>query len=122
LTFSSQVGTLLLRVDVIIELLFFITLTWGGRMNKTDLVKRVSEKNNIGLKAAKMIVESFFDGMTETLNRGERIEIRGFGSFSVRHYGAYKGRHPKTGKIVDVLPKKLPFFKVGKELKETVNK
>ena len=91
-------------------------------MNKADLIKRVSEKNHIALKAAKVIVESFFDGMAESLKRGKRVEVRGFGSFSVRYYGAYKGRNPKTGMIVDVPPKKLPFFKVGKEMKEFVNK
>ena len=91
-------------------------------MNKATLIKQVSEKTNIELKAAKLIVESFFDGMAESLKNNERIEIRGFGSFSVRRYGAYKGRNPKTGEIVDVPPKKLPFFKVGKEMKEFANK
>ena len=90
-------------------------------MNKATLIKRVSEKTNIELKAAKVIVESFFDGMAESLKNCERIEIRGFGSFSVRHYGAYKGRNPKTGKIVDVPPKKLPYFKVGREMKKLLN-
>ena len=60
--------------------------------------------------------------MREILQNGERIEIRGFGSFVLRQYGAYKGRNPKTGEIVDVSPKKLPHFKVGKELKDLVNK
>lgn len=91
-------------------------------MNKATLIKQVSEKTNIELKAAKLIVKSFFDGIAESLKNNERVEIRGFGSFSVRHYGAYKGRNPKTGEIVDVPPKKLPFFKVGKEMKELVNK
>jgi integration host factor subunit beta len=59
--------------------------------------------------------------MKESLAKEERIEIRGFGSFVVRHYGGYKGRNPKTGEIVEVRPKRLPFFKVGKELKELVN-
>ncbi len=68
-----------------------------------------------------VIVDSVFDSMRESLKKEEGIEIRGFGSFSVRHYTAYKGRNPKTGKIVDVRPKKLPHFKVGKELKEMVN-
>ena len=58
-------------------------------------------------------------GMRE---KGERIEIRGFGSFVMRQYGGYKGRNPKTGEIVDVAPKRLPYFKVGKELKELVNR
>ncbi len=72
-------------------------------------------------KASKVIVETIFDEMRESLQKGERIEIRGFGSFVLRQYGAYKGRNPKTGEIVDVPPKKLPYFKVGKELKEKVN-
>ena len=90
-------------------------------MNKTNLIKQVSEKNKIQLTVARFIVDALFDGMRESLEKGERIEIRGFGTFVVRHYRAYKGRNPKTGKIVDVPPKKLPYFKVGKELKEVVN-
>ena len=81
---------------------------------------KVSERANVTQKVAKVIVDTLFDGMMESLEKGERIEIRGFGSFVVRHYGGYKGRNPKTGEIVDVPPKKLPFFKVGKELKEMV--
>ena len=91
-------------------------------MNRADLIKKVSEKENIPKKAATTIVDTLFDSMMESLEKGERIEIRGFGSFAVRPYGGYKGRNPKTGQIVDVPPKKLPFFKVGKELKEMVNK
>jgi integration host factor subunit beta len=90
-------------------------------MTKAELIKKVSERVEIPLKAAKVVVETFFDAMSESLEKGERIEIRGFGSFVVRHYGAYKGRNPKTGKIVDVPPKKLPYFKVGREMKELVN-
>jgi integration host factor subunit beta len=90
-------------------------------MNKANLIKQVSEKTNIELKVAKVIVDTFFDAMSESLEKSERIEIRGFGSFSVRHYGAYKGRNPKTGKIVDVPPKKLPYFKVGREMKKSLN-
>jgi integration host factor subunit beta len=60
--------------------------------------------------------------MSKCLEKSERIEIRGFGSFSVRYYGAYKGRNPKTGEIVHVPPKKLPYFKVGREMKKLVNK
>ncbi len=73
-------------------------------------------------RAAKAIVDNIFDAMKESLEKGERIEIRGFGSFAMRQYGGYKGRNPKTGEIVDVPPKKLPYFKVGKELKDLVNK
>ena len=90
-------------------------------MNRIDLVKQVSEKNKIQLTVAKVIVNTIFNGMSESLEKGERIEIRGFGTFVVRHYRAYKGRNPKTGGIVDVPPKKLPYFKVGKELRELVN-
>jgi integration host factor subunit beta len=93
----------------------------GGIMNKAELITKVSEKANVTQKVAKVIVDTLFDGMKESLEKGERIEIRGFGSFVVRNYGGYKGRNPKTGEIVDVPPKKLPFFKVGKELKEMVN-
>jgi integration host factor subunit beta len=91
-------------------------------MNKGNLIKQVSEKSNIELKAAKVIVNTFFDAMRESLEKGDRIEIRGFGTFVVRHYGAYKGRNPKTGEIVHVPPKKLPYFKVGREMKNLVNR
>ena len=90
-------------------------------MNKTRLIKKVSERMKIRPNAAKSIVNTIFNEMRESLEKGERIEIRGFGSFVVRQYGAYKGRNPNTGKIVDVPPKKLPRFKVGKGLKEVVN-
>jgi len=93
----------------------------GGAMNKAELINKVSEQTNVTQKVAKVIVDTLFDGMKESLQNGERIEIRGFGSFMVRNYGGYKGRNPKTGEIVEVPPKKLPFFKVGKELKEMVN-
>ena len=90
-------------------------------MNKNDLSKKLSERSNIPSNAAKVIVNAIFDSMKESLEKGEGIEIRGFGSFTVRKYGGYKGRNPKTGKNVDVPPKRLPHFKVGKELREKVN-
>jgi integration host factor subunit beta len=90
-------------------------------MNKAELTLHLAEKTNLTQKVAKVIVDTIFDGMRDSLARGERIEIRGFGSFVIRDYGGYKGRNPKTGDIVEVPPKKLPFFKVGKELKERVN-
>ena len=68
-----------------------------------------------------MIVNCIFDSMEDSLKRGERIEIRGFGSFEIRNYRSYEGRNPRTGVAVSVKPKRLPFFKVGKELKERVN-
>jgi integration host factor subunit beta len=61
------------------------------------------------------------DSLTDTLVNGENIEFRGFGSFAVKSYKAYKGRNPKTGMVVDVKPKKLPFFKVSKDLRERLN-
>ena len=90
-------------------------------MNKAELIEKVSERVRIPSNAARVIVNTIFDSMRESLEKGEGIEIRGFGSFTVRKYGAYKGRNPKTGKTVDVRPKKLPFFKVGKEMKKRVN-
>ena len=91
-------------------------------MNKTKLIKKISERMKIQPRAAKVIVDNIFGEMKESLMKGQRIEIRGFGSFAMRQYGGYKGRNPKTGRIVDVPPKKLPYFKVGKELKDLVNK
>ena len=90
-------------------------------MKKSDLSLKLSEKVNIPAYVAKVTVDAIFNAMMESLKKGDRIEIRGFGSFVVRHYGAYTGRNPKTGKMVDVPPKKLPYFKVGKELREMVN-
>jgi integration host factor subunit beta len=90
-------------------------------MNKSDLIDALSTKENLTEKNAFEIVNLIFDGFTDTLKNGERIEIRGFGSFTVREYDGYTGRNPKTGKNVDVKPKKLPFFKVGKKLKKRVN-
>jgi integration host factor subunit beta len=87
-------------------------------MNKADLIEELSKKEYLTEKQAAEIVNLVFDGFTETLKNGGRIEIRGFGSFSVREYKAYTGRNPRTGKIVEVKPKRLPFFKVGKELKK----
>lgn len=91
-------------------------------MNKSDLIAMLSEKKNITLKDAERIIDSIFDGFTKALTNGERIEIRGFGSFVARKYEGYMGRNPKTGKKVNVKSKKLPFFKVGTELKERVAK
>jgi integration host factor subunit beta len=67
------------------------------------------------------VVNLIFKGFTDELKKGGRIEIRGFGSLIVRNYNSYRGRNPKTGSSIDVSPKRLPFFKVGKELREKVN-
>jgi len=93
----------------------------GGLMNKSDLINVVCEKANVSKKKAKDAVELVFQLMADAILREDRIEIRGLGSFTVRRYGAYTGRNPKTGESISVPPKKLPFFKVGKELKEFVD-
>jgi integration host factor subunit beta len=90
-------------------------------MNKSDLIDELAKKNNLTNKQATQIIDFVFDGFTNEIKNGGRIEIRGFGSFVVREYNAYKGRNPRTGNAVEVKPKRLPFFKVGKELKEMVD-
>ena len=91
-------------------------------MNKSGLIEALSRKENLTEKKAIDVVNLIFKGFTDELRKSGRIEIRGFGSFVVRKYDAYTGRNPKTGKSIKVFPKRLPFFKVGKELKEMVNK
>ncbi len=90
-------------------------------MNKADLVLKVAARADVTQKVAKVIVDTIFDGMKDSLIKGERIEIRGFGSFVVKNYQGYTGRNPKTGRLVEVSAKRLPFFKVGKELRERVD-
>lgn len=90
-------------------------------MNKSELIEALSKKENLTEKKAMDIVNLVFDGFTDELKKGGRIEIRGFGSFVVRSYESYTGRNPKTGNNISVAPKRLPFFKVGKELKEKIN-
>lgn len=90
-------------------------------MNKSGLVEAVAEKSKITKRQAEDLINLVFDKMTEALKRGERIEIRGIGSFIVKDYKSYTGRNPRTGESIQVSPKRLPFFKVGKELKERVD-
>ena len=90
-------------------------------MNKKDLIDSLSRKMEISGKEAKKVVDLVFQRMTDSLAQGDRVEIRGLGSFVVKDYKAYEGRNPKTGEVIAVKPKKLPFFKAGKELKERVN-
>ena len=90
-------------------------------MNKSDLIAALAAKENLTDKQATEIINLIFTGFTDVLKKTDRIEIRGFGSYSVREYKAYTGRNPKTGETTAVKPKKLPFFKVGKGLKEKVN-
>jgi integration host factor subunit beta len=95
--------------------------TGNDLMTKSELIEAVSERTKLPKGKAELIVNCIFDSMVEALKRGEGIEIRGFGSFTVREYKAYEGRNPRTGQPVHVQPKRLPFFKVGKELRERVN-
>ncbi|HVV16061.1 MAG TPA: HU family DNA-binding protein [Polyangia bacterium] len=90
-------------------------------MTKSDLIDVLCEAQKIPKGRAELLVQVIFESMEEALKRGERIEIRGFGSFELRSYKPYEGRNPRTGVRVSVQPKRLPFFKVGKELKERVN-
>ena len=91
-------------------------------MNKIDLIQALKDSNHLSKSEAERIVALFFDKMAEALANGERVEIRGLCSFFVKKYGGYTGRNPKTGEMVEVATKKLPFFKVGKELKERVDR
>lgn len=90
-------------------------------MTKSDLIRWVSVKNEISYPEAENAVNAFFDTMTSALKEGRRVELRGFGSFAIREYDGYMGRNPRTGEVVNVAPKRLPFFKVGKEMREAVN-
>ena len=90
-------------------------------MNKLDLIQALKVSNNLSKSEAERIVALFFDKMADALAKGERVEIRGLCSFFVKEYMAFTGRNPKTGEKVKIKPKKLPFFKAGKELKERVD-
>jgi integration host factor subunit beta len=90
-------------------------------MNKLDLIQALKDTNNLTKTEAETVINLFFDKMSDALAQGDRVEIRGLCSFFVKKYGGYTGRNPKTGEKVKVARKKLPFFKVGKELKERVD-
>ena len=90
-------------------------------MNKIDLIQALKDSNNLSKSEAETVVNLFFNEMADALAQGERVEIRGLCSFFVKKYKGYTGRNPKTGEKVKVARKKLPFFKVGKELKERVD-
>ncbi len=90
-------------------------------MTKSDLIERVAQRlPHISKKDTETVVNTIFDSMTESLKQGDRIEIRGFGSFQVKIREAREGRNPKTGDEVKIPAKRAPFFKVGKELKERI--
>ncbi|MGB5420688.1 MAG: HU family DNA-binding protein [Desulfobacterales bacterium] len=90
-------------------------------MNKLELISALKNETNISKSEAAKIIQIFFDSMSDALAAGERVEIRGLCSFFVKEYKAYTGRNPKTGEKVLINPKKLPFFKSGKELRERVD-
>ncbi len=92
-------------------------------MTKSDLVELLGTRlKHLPHKEVEVIIDAVFDKMTDALSRGDRIEIRGFGSFEIRTRESRQGRNPKTGASVYVNTRKVPFFKVGKELKERINK
>ena len=90
-------------------------------MTKSQLVDAVTQQSGHPHKVVETAVNMVFDSMVGALQRNERIEIRGFGNITVRNYRAYTGRNPKTGEQVSVPPKRMPFFKVGKDLRDRVN-
>jgi integration host factor subunit beta len=97
-------------------------MTTGGSMTKAELVEEVSRVSDLTKKHAEVIVETVFKSIIDALHRGEKIELRGFGSFRLRRREPRKGRNPKTGDKVDVPPKQVPYFKPGKELKDLINR
>src|SRR6188508_1126471 len=94
----------------------------GGTMTKAELVEEVSRVSDLTKKHSEVIVDTVFRSIVAALQRGEKIELRGFGSFRLRQREPRKGRNPKTSDKVDVPPKKVPYFKPGKELKELINR
>lgn len=90
-------------------------------MTKAELVERVAEKINLTKKQTETIVTILFNSITEALSDGDKVELRGFGSFRVRHRNPREGRNPKTGAAVHIPAKKVPFFRAGKELREMVD-
>ena len=90
-------------------------------MNKSDLMNRLAEEKGFSLSTAKEIVDIFFADMTQALIKGDRVEIRGFGSFKMKAYKGYSGRNPRSGENTEVKSKRLPVFKVGKDLRERVD-
>ncbi len=90
-------------------------------MKKSDLIKMLAEEKGLNNRLATKVVDTFFGAIKEAIKNGDRVEIRGFGSFELREYGSYTGINPRTRERIPVPPKKLPFFKPGKELRERVN-
>lgn len=90
-------------------------------MTKADLIEEVARQSNLTKKETELIVTTVFDNIAQAMTKGDKVELRGFGSFRIRHRNARKGRNPKTGSSVSVPEKRVPFFKVGKQLRELVN-
>lgn len=90
-------------------------------MTKADLIDELAKVSNLTKKESETIVNTVFENITDALAKGDKVELRGFGSFRIRHRNARKGRNPKTGTGVSVPEKRVPFFKVGKRLRELVN-
>jgi integration host factor subunit beta len=90
-------------------------------MTKYELIERLSSEADLPLKKADNLVTLVFSELSDALAKGERVEIRGFGSFKIKHYDSYTGVNPKTLEPVAVKPKKLPFFKCGLELRRRIN-
>ncbi len=90
-------------------------------MNKSELIKTLAESRDLHVDEASDIVNAFIESVKQALINEDRVEIRGFGSFKIKSYKGYTGRNPKSGDMVTVAPKKLPFFRPGKELKEFIN-
>ena len=93
----------------------------GEAMTKSDLILKIASDKGISKARAEAAVNMIFDCLTHSMVRDERVEIRGLGSFEIRKYASYKGRNPRTGDSVSVRPKRLPFFKAGKEIKDIIN-
>jgi integration host factor subunit beta len=90
-------------------------------VTKADLIEEISAVSRLSKKSSELVVNTFFESIVASLRRGEKIELRGFGSFKLRHRRARVGRNPKTGARVDVPPKVVPYFKPGKDLRDLVN-
>ena len=91
-------------------------------MKKSQLIERLAKHEGLTVKNTASVVNVVFDTIGDSLGQGNRVELRGFGSFKVKDYSSYQGRNPKTGEVIQVGEKKLPYFKVGKGLKKRVNK
>jgi integration host factor subunit beta len=91
-------------------------------MNRYDIIWALSAENGLSMNKAELVTKMFFDEMANVLVKGDRVEIRGLGSFHVKKYKAYTGQNPKTGKQIEIASKRLPIFRPGKELRERADR